>query len=88
MPAPFEGMVQASQAPAFGENATEVMASILEIVETVLDTKLPLSLNEETALSDIQLSSLHVWTRNAIGSRLPDALAKSYLGPAGDGDPW
>ena len=44
MPEPFEGMVQASQASALGENATEVMASILEIVETVLDSKLPMSL--------------------------------------------
>ena len=75
MPEPFEGMVQASQASALGENATEVMASILEIVETVLDSKLPMSLNEETALSDIQLSSLHfARLANAIGSRLPDAL--------------
>ena len=53
----------------------EVMASILEIVETVLDSKLPMSLNEETALSDIQLSSLRFARfANAIGSRLPDAL--------------
>ena len=75
MPEPFEGMIQASQASALGENATEVMASILEIVETVLDSKLPMSLNEETALSDIQLSSLHfARLANAIGSRLPDAL--------------
>jgi len=75
MPEPFEDLEVEEDGDHFGRSPDEILASVIDILETVLDSTLTETLNSDTALSDIQLSSLHfARLANAIGSRLPAEL--------------
>lgn len=75
MPEPFEEVEADDDGHHFGRHPDDILDSLIDILETVLDSTLTEPLTQETALGDIQLSSLHfARLANAIGSRLPPDL--------------